>query len=363
MKSVLILNCCYTSNFGDQAIGITMRKLFETQGYQVDLYDLIQIDTHFVGYQQFSLENIPTLPLDNVTAIKNRLSFKSRLVQEISLRKWGIKNKERISNICKKQYDIVIFGGGELVQSNGIFPYAINFWKRKLHKSSQIYFFGIGVTNGYTRRDKRILKRCLISSKAIFVRDRNSKINVKEVFSCDSKLISDVVLGAYDCKYRSIDEGNNILYGITHFDRILRYGFNDLKTRREYYEYCYLDMKNNGYFTEHQCTQLLYADINDFFECHNFSIYLKNKYGISVPVVELNTFDDFEKEISLCKTVVSPRMHACIFGMLYKKNVCMVCMSKKTMSFYDEFLADNVDLVKIRNDLLTAINFIERGQI
>ena len=43
-KKALVINCCHTSNFGDQAIGITMRHLFEQKGFHVDLFDLIRVN-------------------------------------------------------------------------------------------------------------------------------------------------------------------------------------------------------------------------------------------------------------------------------------------------------------------------------
>lgn len=340
-RKALIINCCYTSNFGDQAIGVTMKSIFEQKGCLVDLFDLIRVDGEIDAEQFYNekLANKINPEYDPKPTFKQVLY--SRLTKCLNAPKWKQKNVPKIDRICKNGYDVVLIGGGELVQSNGIFPVAIGAWIKAVKQFSpkaKIVFFGVGVTGSYTVVDKRRMAKAIVCADAFFVRDRSSVENLKKVFGRSAELISDVVLGGYEKQQTVEGEGKTVLYGITAFSRLKRYHYKNFESRRDYYEDCYREMLDAGYLDSIETLKLFYSDTQDYCECHAFAKYVQKYYQKKVAVCSFKNLEGFEKEIADSRVVISPRMHACIFGLIYNREVKPVCISPKTQAFYDEYV-------------------------
>ena len=91
-------------------------------------------------------------------------------------------------------------------------------------------------------------------------------------------------------------------------------------------------------------------------ECHAFSRYILKNYGQTIEVCNIKTLEDFKKEIAKCKMVISPRMHACIFGLIYNKEVVPICISKKIQAFFDEYMYSAHDMESFREGILNSLD-------
>ena len=265
----------------------------------------------------------------------------SRLTKCIIAPRWKHINLYKISRICQNEYDVVLIGGGELVQSNGIFPVAMETWIREVKQfnpKAKIVFFGIGVTNSYTAVDKHRIEKAIACADAFFVRDSSSVENLKYVFGKSADLISDVVFAGYKKQQTIKGDCEAVLYGITAFSRLKRYHYKNFESRSDYYEDCYREMLDAGYLNSIENLKLFYSDTQDYCECHAFAKYIQKYYRKKVAVCSYKTLEGFEKEIADSRMVISPRMHACIFGLIYDKEVKPVCISPKTQAFYDEYV-------------------------
>ncbi|MBQ8290141.1 MAG: polysaccharide pyruvyl transferase family protein [Clostridia bacterium] len=357
-KRVLIINCCFTSNFGDQAIGVTVEKLFKENNCDVDLYDIIRVDNKIRSTLYRSKSALSTARGDK----SKRGVLRSLIVhfkKSLAATRWKSKNRKMIESIARNKYDIVIIGGGELIQSNRIFSVAIYAWisaVKRFNSNIKIVFFGVGVTDTYTRRDKALFRSSFKHADAFYLRDVNSINNLKSIFGFSSKLIPDVVFGGYDKVYNSSCVSSTVLYGITSFDRIKRYRYKNLTDRKDYYEHVYRELLDIGLSNSALDVKLMYSDIHDFKECHAFSSYIFDVYRMKIEICSYETLLGFEKEVSECKALISPRMHACIFGLIYGKDVRIIDISKKTNAFHKEYLSANVDFVNMRKALMLAIN-------
>lgn len=352
MKNVLVINCCNTSNFGDQAIGVTMKKMLEQKNCQVDLVDLIKIDEPINSDKDYSEKSLARINEYK----KTKKTFRTFLSKKLALVRWRIKNTPKINKISQKKYDVLIFGGGELVQSNGIFPLAINTWIKALKKHSHIsktVFFGVGVTGNYTFIDKYRLSRALRFADEFYVRDTSSQKNLKDTFNIESECICDVVFGTFERQFSSNVDNKTVLYGITAFSRLKRYSYKNFNYKEEYYEDCYNEILNKDYLEN---IKLFYSDVQDYIECHSFSKFVLEHHNKKLPVSSVKTLEDFEKEIAECRCIISPRMHACIFGIIYNKEVTPVLVSKKMKSFYDEYMNVSYKKKEFREKVLNALD-------
>ena len=120
---LITLNCGNSTNFGDQAIGKTMKSVFSDENTYVDNYDLFLVDSIDQGYK----EDV-SIPTDYLKVCLRKKSVAESIANAL---KWAIRKRKFIHSISKKRYDMLIIGGGELIQSNGIFAFCLWYWAKK----------------------------------------------------------------------------------------------------------------------------------------------------------------------------------------------------------------------------------------
>ncbi|MCR5836548.1 MAG: polysaccharide pyruvyl transferase family protein [Lachnospiraceae bacterium] len=345
----LILNCCNTSNFGDQAIGKSMKVLFQNVGFKVDLVDIY----HLYSRDKTILKDINIdndLCNDDKKNTGRKQKIQNTFFQEL---KWIIRNYKQLILLNRAKYDVLIIGGGELIQSNNLFSWLIKDWCRFLkfnNKQLRIYLFAIGVTKEFTTKDNAIFTKIIKNVDKIYVRDNGSVCNAKKIFNVSANLIPDSVVGAYELS----NEVNNLdtsLFGITSFKRIKKYGFESIKSPQEYYDWCINEINCLNVADEN--VKIIYADTNDKIECLKFMKYIENM-NRHFKLAEYSSLEEFDNEVRNCRQVISPRMHACIFGLLYGKKVVPIIISEKMKSFISEYQIDNFNRHEFKNVIYTA---------
>lgn len=311
MKKILIINRNNTDNIGDKTIGIAMQALVK----------------------EISSAKVYSADLTTERHLNNRLSRAKHSVYKLVARLggrefvWKMENRGLFKVLDKNVFDLVLIGGGELVQSNKIFPKALDTWTYKIkikQPQAKIYLFGVGVTSHFSIEDKKHLLNMLKRINGVVVRDQMSKDNLLNQYGIESKVIPDVV---YSLRRREEKDGtpyrSGVLYGLTNWERIKKYGLY-ASSREEYYKKTLEAIPKNG--------KLFYTTETDHKECLCFQSYAKNN---NVDL-EIAYYDDIDALFSLLQTkeaVYSPRMHGCIIADLCGCRTEPILVSPKMESY------------------------------
>ncbi len=344
---VLVVNRNKTDNLGDLAIGQTMTKLFYDCGASVDLAEFSNVR----GKRNIN------------TSAKPSASGKSRSPLSV------IKNNRIVKGFAKrlienslylplktKKYDAVIIGGGELVQSNGTFPKALDKWTsktKKIQPNAKLALFAAGVTNKFSAEDKKLTQNALNRIDCFYVRDSQSVKNIADVFGKNSKLISDVVFYREPDKEKTDLQKNTILYGLTSFTRVKKYGLL-ADSRESYFNICQLEIEKLREKYSNAEPVLFYTATEDFRACVEFSDEINKKYGVRYSIADTSDLEKLGAAYQTAVCVVSPRMHGCILAVTEEvENVIPIRLSPKLISFENQYI-NNLDLEKYKSSLKQA---------
>ena len=342
MKKILVINRKNTDNLGDQAIGNAMVNLFSFEDTKVDHAEFCYIN------RKYSLNPDKRIPSDDLIVLKDE---KSKIF--LPLMKWKLQNRGLCDCLKTAEYDLVIIGGGELLQSNSIFPCALNYWVHMIHKKqpkTRIVLFGIGVTDNFTKNDYKEISSALKYVHEIYVRDEQSKTNLNSVFKRTCKVIPDVVFSADACNC-SVSR-KDVYVGITSGKRVAKYGLMG-NGEEQYFQEMMTLVENIKADEPNQDIKLLYTTNEDLHACRRFNNYIvsKGKKPLGIPCI--HSVEDYMALMSKALKVYSPRMHGCILCEMGGGTAVPVLISPK-MKSYEIRYANNPDLTSLHKQLLTA---------
>ena len=351
MKQVLLLNRKNTDNLGDIAINLSMRKLIESTGN-------VCIDEDFSNpfVSGFISTTESTVSKKNKTIISILLRKLIHLLRTIPILYcylWYFQNKRLFNVLTEQHIDAVVIGGGELIQSNLVFPIALYWWTRLIqsHGIGKCILFAVGVTKEWSPYEKLFIDKSLKHITDIYVRDIESQHNMHDLFGRTAHLIPDAV---FINPIENNSKGNYSLYGITDYRRIKKHSknFSDIEA---YYDYSLKGICEIGSAPEKEVI-LFYTTKADLDACRELKSYCRKKHNMDLKIAQVSTLDDLKAYISEAVVVASPRMHACILGKLYAADVRPILISKKMMSFselYKEF--DEETLSSYQSTLISAM--------
>lgn len=313
-KNILIISRCITDNLGDQAISKAMLSLAE---------ELTSATVYAVDLTTEEHSN------SQMYRFKHRLY---KLISRVGGRDaaWRMENRGLFKILESVTFDLVLIGGGELVQSNSIFPLALDTWTQKIRNKqphSAIYLFGVGVTSKFSQADREHIEKMLKRVNGVVVRDTASKDNLQSLYGINSTVIPDVV---YSMQMQADDNNNEVrkgvLYGLTNWERIEKYGIY-AESHEAYYQ------KTLAIISE--CVgewELFYTTRNDYKECLRFREFASDHHVN----IEISKYTDINSLIKLLKgkeKVYSPRMHGCIIADLCGCEVEPILISPKMESY------------------------------
>lgn len=349
----LVVNRCKTDNLGDQAIGLSMCRLLNAIGENCDLNEFskengnINIDINSTHSKAKSL---------NQTNTKHNYTIRQYLRDA----KWRLQSNNLFQRLRLYQYDYILIGGGELIQSNGQFPLALYEWCKNIRKyqhHARIVLFAVGATATYTNHDKQYIEKALKLVDEIYVRDETSQRNLLEIYNKNSKVIPDVVFfNSISGESNENINRNYVLYGITDPKRILRYGLiaNDAE---EYYEHCYFEISKLKDVNPQKEILLFYTTKSDRDACLEFQEYVLDKHSFKIEMQETKDLSSLMNSLQKSSFVVSPRMHGCILSCIAGCDCHPVLMSNKMKSF-NEILNQGINLTEKRDLIISAIRDI-----
>ena len=338
-KKVLVLNRSNSDNLGDQAISLAISQLLSENDVEHITHDLVlqQPRNHYGRLETSTNE-----------ARKIRSVYLSRL-------KWILKNFRQIKRIVSQKFDIVMIGGGQLINSNMYFPVAVWLWTTMAHRSSKskIVFFGVGCDRSFTHIEKFLYKSALKKASSIVVRDEDSKENIQTLFKLSSKSSYDVVFSMHIQSVKQVDD-SLVLLGPTSIKRFKKY--NTHITQQEYHKK-WIDIIQYELNLHHRVL-LFYTTAEDYKTCMQIQDLIKSELDIIVPIASIMKLDDLIAVISTSRKVISQRMHALILGYICGCELEPILISPKLQTFKKIFLDQKQSLQMIQDDIEESLREI-----
>lgn len=337
-KRILLINEGYSDNFGDQIIKDSLIYLINKIGFNACFEDLTR--HRLINNYDYS-EEIVIKKTTFLTPIKS-------IVWKIL---WLMKNLKRLINISSYKYDAVVVGGGQLLLSNGIFPFALFIWVNalSLRNNKNIILFSVGTQGSYSKFQKFLLSRTLKKIEHIYVRDKISKDILAKEFNKDSIITYDTAF-IFDSIYEVTknDDRYKYLIGVVDFRVYTKYKNGISLSQNEYFDswISYLDDVNDLYKSA-----LIYATPEDRLECLKLKEYIKEKFQIEIDILENSNYSVFLDNLSQGSMIISGRMHSLILSKVLRKQIKGYPISEKVSSFLDIINGED-DLQTIQETLI-----------
>lgn len=242
--------------------------------------------------------------------------------------------------------DALIIGGGELIAAGRSFFDPLLQWIRTAAKHKiPIFLFSVGVAGSFSAEQLCLLKDALGKAELIYTRDSASAEKLQKILGDASPDIHVVPDSVFSLSCPPADEGKKVLFGITGLARHNKHKIMPFQTEQEQFDYYLTEMKSR--FDPEKVT-VIYNDKNDKKTAEKFIAYAKEKGTNLRPLADIQNEDEYIKLISEAGTVFSPRMHACILGLIMNKEVIPVVLSEKMQTFYHTYFAPAADVKELR---------------
>lgn len=270
---------------------------------------------------------------------------------------WYFRNKKRIVEVLKENdFDYVIFGGGQMIQSNGTFPFMIDYWTKsvKKHSKAKILYFGIGIGSNILKNDKKKIVNSLNRAEKIFVRDFYSKQRGEELLNNQREIYytPDVVFSLNNFIEESISKEKSVLIGIPIRTHLQKFGeYSEIEKVYDWYIEKIKEYKDKGYKVKYT-----YTTRRDYQETLIFDKYLKSKTKFEVEFLSYNTLEEMIVEISKAEIIISGRMHSLIIGYVYKCELIPFIFSQKIKSFYLEYIENKPNIERLQREIRDSLN-------
>jgi len=301
MKKILLINRgTDTDNFGDRAINFTLQKLLEKEGYYVDSVNYTQV---------FSGKGI-------INSLKQVIS---------------------IIRTARKNYDVALIGGGQLIQDNKTFPLSFLLWTFFLHtfSTARIVLYSVGIDEKFGSRALSLFRRGMRYVDRICVRDYNSQANLRMLFNRDSEVAPDCVFAISRIAQVQPKNEYNTLFGISTYRTISRYKHLDITED----EYLTQQAEIISPYLPH--VKLIYNTDSDLKYARKFKDFIKDQQGIELELIDIPNLDAYVNTIASSKSVISSRMHALIIAKSFGKEIHPVERNRKLQTFIAEHHREN----------------------
>ncbi len=362
MKKVLIVNRKYTDNLGDLAIGDALAQLFSKKGCEV--YGL-EFSRFGKDISSFGLsKNSGGSGAESKARVSQKTPGRLKLFLGANFPKtiWFIRHGHRVlrqvRKIPKNEIDLIIIGGGQLIQSdswNDHFAYAFRLWdwmNRHLFKT-KMAVLSVGAKEGFSPYAGRTFEKSLLHADLIYVRDHHSKEIIERFDSAlDVKTMPDVAFSLYSGEEREKAEGTEdklALVGIYNYDTYCK--IHSLEADRPAY-YEGWKKKIEDLTAADYKVQLFYSTGPDKIETQRFSEYLERKFEIA----EADSLSDLNELLNSADYVYSGRMHALILAMVSGCRVEAFITNTKLKVFAEAYTRQNPDLQVLRQEIDQVID-------
>ena len=344
---VLVVNRCYCSNLGDQAINFAMVDFIKRsfQSVEVMSTDLTSKRSTILRIGQPS----------NNYLLKG---FKSLIKCILPVKFiWLMYNFSRIRSQLIEGPDIVIIGGGQLILSNSTFGIACAFWVFiSKHYKKKIIFSNVGSGTDFTFLDRFLYKYALNNADGVCVRDLKSKTTIEKLFGVKAYYSGDIVFT--ENSNETEQPTDKVLLSIPELSVYNTY--NPKISKEAYFNNWYDFIISKGIDLD-KCV-LCFTTQEDFETAYQFKSFVMFNYQIELPVSEMSySLQELKDLMLISKTVVSGRMHALILGLNAGCDIHVFDISAKLRSFSDEVESSAFNLEDYRDFVkLQTLSFISK---
>lgn len=312
MKNILIINQQHTDNIGDQLIGESLRDLFRENN---------------VEFQKYLIKNVDRDKCVIVWKIFDKIG--------LSLKVYDFIFGKQIKKIMKRrEYDLAIIGGGELISNKWDFNSSMYAWTKRLKKRNiPICVMGVSgdeVSSNISKRYKKAFDRC----EKVIVRDKLTKKQVEKYLKKEVEYCPDFVF-SYDHFFNNNDCKKNI---ITAQIYCYEYIQGNYQNREEYFRYMFKLIESNKRDRE---VILSYSANEDKKEANNFVDFIQKEYKVQFEIAEVDSLAEYLDFMKSVETIITGRMHSMIIALLMKSNIIPVTTKDKIKQFEQEWLINS----------------------
>jgi len=349
MKQILLINDGGSANLGDKAIKNTLESLLRDANCDVDWVSF----SGWVGKNRSQAARPEAKP-----AWWKKLA---RKILPAELR-WLLKNGRMfLRHLRTSKYDLILIGGGQLIQSNSVFGLAMFIWVflfKKFHKK-KVILIAVGATERYSRLDRYLFGKSLKLVDGVYVRDSNSLSALKNIFGVSAGVVPDFAFcinriyeyppqkekRAMFCpvSYEFYKRKNDRPDAELSYDEYLQYWIESI-----------LEYWNDNYEVKLFCmsmsTDLAIAKI--------LKQILFDEHEVDIEILDIWTLEELTKEIAKSEVVVGARMHALIIGCAYGCKVIPYRTSEKIQAFKEEYVNSSIRLDKVQSRIIGAVEKI-----
>lgn len=354
LKKILVVNEGFSSNLGDQAIRQSVLQVIADLGYKAD-------------YANYSVPALPSTGEEKGPAITRAgngvPTIRPGILRRIAGQaKWYFTNRSAIKRILKQgQYDLVIIGGGQLLNSSekvrfNIFSLALYCWvtlARKISKS-RVYLMGVGAVGEFHLTESFFYRKALNLADGTWVRDQYSKDSLQRNFGVTGKLMPDFAFYNSNRQNGVYGKENLAIVGIYSFHEMMVKFAQPGLTRETFYKTWHEVISR--YLQEGLQVRLFHTTASDAVETELFRTYLKDKHGLDIPVADTTTLESLCQLYRPVKKIYSARMHALILGMKYNCIVEAFPITQKLVTFENEYIRSGRSTADYSRDIMAAVS-------
>lgn len=341
---ILVIDDAFTENIGDKAIEFCMKNLLQYKFPNAN-----------ISFQSYRGKYLP--PRKNELKITMSSKYfigkiKKYLPLKLIFRtRWFFQNfKELTLKHQYSTYDLVVIGGGPLIDGFWMYPFAFWLWACGI-KAKKTILLGMGYGYGLSIFDKKMVKNALKNVDEIYLRDASSITRFQEDFGVSCKFMHDVAFTIS----RFMDPSPRIAKRITFFP--LNYEVYKVQASLQEIvlpvdEYFNLILKTiKGWhlrgFSIGLSTSQASQDLAILEQIHDKLIELEIEVEVTIP----KNLESFVEVISSSEIIFSGRMHALIVGYSYDCQCIVFPCTRKLSNFDEEIIKPKKRLYDINNSI------------
>ena len=341
---ILVIDEAFTENIGDKAIEFCMKNLLQYKFKNAD-----------ISFQSYGGKYIPPRKNELKTTITSKYFFrkiKKYLPRKLILRThWFFQNFEELTlkhlNIT---YDLVVIGGGPLIDGYWMYPFAFWLWICSI-KTKKIILLGMGYGYGLSVFDKKMVKNALESVCEVYLRDASSIKRFQEDFGFSCKFMPDVAFTISKFMIASPKITKRITFLPLNYE-VYKNQVSEQETvllANEYFDFLFNTIREwhlTGYSIGLSTSQAS-QDLTILQEIHAKLIELEIHAEMTIP----KNLEALVEVISASEIIFSGRMHALIVGYSYGCQCIAFPNTRKLRNFDEEIIMPKKKLSEITESI------------
>lgn len=348
---ILVIDEAFTENIGDKAIEFCMKNLLQYKFPNAE-----------ISFQSYRGKYVPPRKTEQKTTITSKFNIgkikKYLPIKLIHRTRWFFQNFEELT--LKHQhttYDLVVIGGGPLIDGFWMYPFAFWLWVCSL-KAKKTILLGIGYGYGLSLFDKKMVKNALKKVDEIYLRDASSIKRFHEDFGFNSKFMPDVAFTISKFMATSPRIAKRITFWPLNYEvYIIQASLQEpVLQADEYFNFILKTIKEwhlRGYSIGLSTSEAS-EDLTILQQIHAKLIELEIEVEVTIP----KNLEAMVEVISSSEIIFSGRMHALIVGYSYGCQGIAFPSTRKLNNFDEEIIKPKKRLSDINESIFKTFENI-----